>query len=149
MPNYCYLFLLFQNFTEAYDLHIDPHQLNNLASSLSPAIENKYMSWLEHLKFCSGVSCHLHHGSNAQNSPQWLWNGFHYCTSVHRIIYHNIVAVIEVCSINNVLHCNCHISAMSSLLITDFEFQYDCLQAFFFKQSHISDMWYRGFCMMF
>jgi len=64
--NYYNLFLLLQNFTEAYDLNVDPYQLNNLATSLNPAIENKYMSWLEHLKFCSGLSCQL---QDVRNSP--------------------------------------------------------------------------------
>lgn len=72
MSSYNFLFCKFkdsENFTEAYDLNVDPYQLNNLATSLSPAIENKYISWLEYLKFCSGLSCQLHHDSDAQNSP--------------------------------------------------------------------------------
>lgn len=63
IPSHDFVFCKFrdsENFTEAYDLNVDPYQLNNLAPSLSPAIENKYISWLDHLEFCSGLLCQLH-----------------------------------------------------------------------------------------
>ncbi|XP_021931864.1 N-acetylglucosamine-6-sulfatase-like isoform X2 [Zootermopsis nevadensis] len=70
--SYDFIFCKFrdsENFTEAYDLNVDPYQLNNLAPYLSSIIENKYITWLDHLKFCSGLTCHMYHDLNVQNSP--------------------------------------------------------------------------------
>ncbi|XP_069693166.1 N-acetylglucosamine-6-sulfatase-like [Periplaneta americana] len=52
-----------ENFTEAYDLNVDPYQLNNVASSMSPAEEKRYNFWLDRLVTCSGYSCQLDHQS--------------------------------------------------------------------------------------
>ena len=52
------VFELEQNFVEYYDLTIDPWQLNNTQSALSPSTRDHYMQRMKYLKSCKGLSCH-------------------------------------------------------------------------------------------
>ncbi|CAG2058824.1 unnamed protein product [Timema podura] len=48
-----------ENFQEAYNLHTDPYQLDNLAQTLDTDNVSWYTSTLSRLKSCSGTSCHV------------------------------------------------------------------------------------------
>nr|CAD7455639.1 unnamed protein product [Timema tahoe] len=48
-----------ENFQEAYNLHTDPYQLDNLAQTLDTDNVSWYTYTLSRLKSCSGTSCHV------------------------------------------------------------------------------------------
>jgi N-acetylglucosamine-6-sulfatase len=53
-----YTFLKYGDGTlELYDLKADPYQLQNIASTASPALLEELSVWLESLRFCAGTSC--------------------------------------------------------------------------------------------
>jgi hypothetical protein len=106
--------VLLQNFTEAYDLNVDPYQLNNLAPSLSSTIEKMYMSWLDHLMFCSGHSCQLH-WCRCQKQPLVSVKLFP-LLQFAKLFYNNYASIIIACNIN-ISPWNYYICAVYSLLI--------------------------------
>jgi len=44
---------------ELYDLHADPFQLRNLATTAPPALLSELAAWLAELRVCAGESCRL------------------------------------------------------------------------------------------
>lgn len=53
-----FFLLLLQQFVEAYDLRVDPYEMDNLAFSMLPSEQAWWSRQLDELKSCVGATCH-------------------------------------------------------------------------------------------